>query len=64
MQAWGDAIITVPQAEGLANYVKQKGAGGQMLWALTKAGTPSAQQLSQAGCRALGLGNCTVPLFS
>jgi hypothetical protein len=63
-QAWGDAIISVPQAEGLGNYVKQKGAGGQMLWALTKAGTPSGQQLSQAGCRTLGLGNCTVLLFS
>lgn len=43
--------------------MKAKGAGGLMLWSLTKRGTPSAQQLSQAACKSLAMANCTLPLL-
>lgn len=42
--------------------MRQRGGGGMMVWALTKQGTPSAEQLAQAACRTLGMGGCTAPL--
>lgn len=62
MQAWGGAEVSIPEAEALGQAVRQKGAGGLMLWALTKSGRPSPQALSQSACRVLGLPDCDAPM--
>ncbi|KAL4447576.1 hypothetical protein ABPG75_004795 [Micractinium tetrahymenae] len=61
-ESLGGARISVPEAEDLGGWAARRGAGGLMLWSLTKQGSPSAQQLAQAACRSLNKRGCGVPL--
>lgn len=63
-EAWGGHVISLPEVNSLAAYVKSTGAAGMMLWSLQKpaAQGPTATQISQAICTALNLPNCTCGL--
>ncbi|KAL4419617.1 hypothetical protein ABPG77_001671 [Micractinium sp. CCAP 211/92] len=61
-ESWGQARMTVPEAQDLGSWVARRGAGGLMLWSLTKPGNPSPVQLAQAACRSLNKRGCAVPL--
>ena len=62
-ESWGGHTLTMLKVADLSMYVKDAGGGGMMLWALTKAGSPSAEEVSREVCLIFQLENCAAPLF-
>lgn len=62
-ESWGGHSLTMLEVADLSMYVKDSGGSGMMLWALTKAGSPSAQEVSREVCLIFQLENCAAPLF-
>ncbi len=61
-EAWGGNVVTLTEVETYAKYSIAFG-GGMMLWAMQKAGTPSAQAISTTICNTYNMGNCTAPML-
>lgn len=64
-EAWGGHVVTLPEVETMANYVKSAGGSGMMLWSIQKQADqgPTATQISQVICTKLGLAKCTCGMF-
>lgn len=62
-ESWGGHALTMAEAADLSYFVRGSNGSGMMLWALTKQGIPSAQDVSQTVCVIFNLQNCAAPLF-
>lgn len=60
-EAWGGHVTSIPEVEGLADYVKSSGGNGMMLWSVQKPADqgPTGTQISQTICNKFGLLKCT-----
>jgi chitinase len=60
-EAWGGHVTSIPEVEGLADYVKSSGGAGMMLWSVQKPADagPTGTQISQSICNKFGLSKCT-----
>jgi hypothetical protein len=61
-EGYGDNVVTLDQVDSFSAYVRANGGSGMMLWSLQSQGTPSATQITQHACAAMGMAGCAAPL--